>query len=109
VQTSGFGLCMIYPNYLSCFKVVPEPPDQQNLFSKRLFMPQNTAYFSHNVISVPHWFTHNNIQGTVFYRFISLERLSIYNRPYSVADYRSVPLPPNRGLIFCTINQKLGT
>ena len=25
VQTSGFGLCIIYPNYLSCFKVVPEP------------------------------------------------------------------------------------
>jgi hypothetical protein len=24
VQTSGFGLCIIYPNYLSCFKVVPE-------------------------------------------------------------------------------------
>jgi hypothetical protein len=25
VQTNGFGLCIIYPNYLSCFKVVPEP------------------------------------------------------------------------------------
>jgi hypothetical protein len=25
VQTSGFGLCIIYPNYLSCFKVVSEP------------------------------------------------------------------------------------
>jgi hypothetical protein len=25
VQTSGFRLCIIYPNYLSCFKVVPEP------------------------------------------------------------------------------------
>jgi hypothetical protein len=44
VQTSGFGLCIIYPNYLSCFKVVPEP-GQRNSFSKRLFVPQNTAYF----------------------------------------------------------------
>ena len=34
---------MIYPNYLSCFKVVPEP-GQRNSFSKRLFVPQNTAY-----------------------------------------------------------------
>ena len=42
VQTSGFGLCIIYPNYLSCFKVVPEP-GQRNSFSKRLFVPQNTA------------------------------------------------------------------
>jgi hypothetical protein len=25
VQTSGFKLSIIYPNYLSCFKVVPEP------------------------------------------------------------------------------------
>jgi hypothetical protein len=25
VQTSGFGLCIIYTNYLSCFKVLPEP------------------------------------------------------------------------------------
>ena len=38
VQTSGFGLCIIYPNYLSCFKVVPEP-GQRNSFSKRLFVP----------------------------------------------------------------------
>ena len=30
VQTSGFGLCIIYPNYLSCFKVVPEP-GQRNI------------------------------------------------------------------------------
>ena len=42
VQTSGFGLCIIYPNYLSCFKVVPEP-GQRNSFSKRLFVPQNTS------------------------------------------------------------------
>jgi hypothetical protein len=42
MQTSGFGLCIIYPNYLSCFKVVPEP-GQRNSFSKRLFVPQNTA------------------------------------------------------------------
>jgi hypothetical protein len=42
VQTSEFGLCIIYPNYLSCFKVVPEP-GQRNSFSKRVFMPQNTA------------------------------------------------------------------
>jgi hypothetical protein len=45
VQTSGFGLCIIYPNYLSCFKVVPEP-GQRNSFSKRLFVPQNTAYIA---------------------------------------------------------------
>ena len=43
MQTSGFGLCIIYPNYLSCFKVVSEP-GQRNSFSKRLFEPQNTAY-----------------------------------------------------------------
>jgi hypothetical protein len=42
VQTSGFGLSIIYPNYLSCFKVVPEP-GQRNSFSKRLFVPQNTT------------------------------------------------------------------
>ena len=51
VQTSGFGLCIIYPNYLSCFKVVPEP-GQRNSFSKRLFVPQNTAYlfvYLHNL------------------------------------------------------------
>jgi hypothetical protein len=47
VQTSGFGLCIIYPNYLSCFKVVPEP-GQRNSFSKRLFVPQNTAYIESN-------------------------------------------------------------
>ena len=35
---------MIYPNYLSCFKVVPEPW-QRNSFSKRLFVPQNTALY----------------------------------------------------------------
>jgi hypothetical protein len=34
---------MIYPNYLSCFKVVPEPW-QRSSFSRRLFVPQNTAY-----------------------------------------------------------------
>ena len=44
VQTSGFGLCIIYSNYLSCFKVVPEP-GQRNSFSKRLFVPQNTAFY----------------------------------------------------------------
>ena len=49
VQTSGFGLCIIYPNYLSCFKVVPEP-GQRNSFSKRLFVPQNTAYIQSSLL-----------------------------------------------------------
>jgi hypothetical protein len=42
-NNGGFRLCIIYPNYLSCFKVVPEP-GQRNSFSKRLFVPQNTAF-----------------------------------------------------------------
>jgi hypothetical protein len=60
VQTSGFGLCIIYPNYLSCFKVVPEP-GQRNSFSKRLFVPQNTAYICIIMIVVYKYILKNNL------------------------------------------------
>ena len=42
VPTSEFRLFIIYPNFLSCFQLVPEG-GQRKSFSKRLFVPENTA------------------------------------------------------------------
>ena len=42
-HTSEFGLFIIYPNFLSCFQLVPEG-GQRKSFSKRFFVPENTAY-----------------------------------------------------------------
>jgi hypothetical protein len=41
VQTSGFGLCIIYPNYLSCFKVVLEPGQRNWTISCHRIRPRS--------------------------------------------------------------------
>jgi hypothetical protein len=77
VQTSGFGLCIIYPNYLSCFKAVPEPGQRNWTISCHRIRPISAFNKMHSLFNFVCLFQQVQNLATLRILFIYVISLSV--------------------------------